>query len=189
MQAIFLDRDGVINENHPDHVKRWSEFRFLPGAPEAIARLSRAGVRVFVITNQAIINRGTVSRDTVDAINEQMIEEIGRRGGRIEAVAYCPHRPEERCDCRKPRPGLLFRLAREHGLRLEESVVVGDALSDVEAGQAAGCQVCLVLTGRGREQLALAMAAGKNGFKVASDLGAAVEMLLGPPSVESAGRG
>src|SRR5690349_17210765 len=90
-QAVFIDRDGVINENRADHVKCWSEFRFLPGAVDAIARLTRAGRRVVVVTNQAIVNRGTVSRTTIDEVNAAMIGEIGRRGGRIEAVAYCPH--------------------------------------------------------------------------------------------------
>jgi D-glycero-D-manno-heptose 1,7-bisphosphate phosphatase len=178
MRAVFLDRDGVINENRADHVKDWSEFRFLPGAPEAIVRLSRAGVGVFIISNQAIVNRGMVSRTTVEAVNRRMIREIERRGGRVSGVAYCPHRPDERCTCRKPRPGLLLRLARHHGLDLREAVVIGDALTDIEAGQAAGCRTILVLTGRGREQLALAEAAGRNGFSVAPDLGAAIDAML-----------
>ena len=180
VKAVFLDRDGVINQNRVDHVKDWSEFRFLPGAPEAVARLSQAGVCVFIITNQAIINRGMVSRETVDWINRRMVEEIERHGGRVEAVAYCPHRPDERCSCRKPQPGLLVDLARRYGLDLREAAVIGDALTDVEAGQAVGCQVFLVLTGRGSEELRLARAAGKNGFKVASDLGAAIDLLLRP---------
>ena len=178
MKAVFLDRDGVINENRSDHVKSWAEFRFLPGALEAIARLSKAGVLVFVITNQAIINRGTVSRDIVSEINRRMAQEIERWGGRIEAVACCPHRPEERCLCRKPQPGLLLDLARRYGLKLSDTAVVGDALTDIEAGLAAGCQAVLVMSGRGREQLAIATAAGKNGFRVAADLRSAVELLL-----------
>lgn len=178
MRAVFLDRDGVINRNRPDHVKNWSEFQFLPGALAAVARLSRAGVRVFIISNQAIINRGMVRRETVDQINRRMVEEIEYRGGRIEDVAYCPHRPDERCACRKPRPGLLLELARKYALDLREATVIGDALADIEAGQAAGCQVILVLTGRGREQLELARAVGKHGFVVASDLGMATEVVL-----------
>ncbi len=180
LTTVFLDRDGVINENRKDHVKRWAEFRFLPGALDSIARLSRSGVRVFVITNQAIVNRGMVSREAVDALNRRMLREIERRGGQITAVAYCPHRPEECCGCRKPKPGLLFGLARQHGLDLRETVVVGDALSDVEAGLAAGCRAILVLTGRGNEQLALATSAGRNGFAVARDLRAATDLILAP---------
>ncbi|MGQ9675825.1 MAG: D-glycero-beta-D-manno-heptose 1,7-bisphosphate 7-phosphatase [Chloroflexota bacterium] len=177
MKAVFLDRDGVINENRSDHVKDWSEFRFLPGTPEAIARLSRTGVRIFVITNQAIINRGVVSRQQVDAINRRMVREIENRGGRIDEVVYCPHHPDEACDCRKPRPGLLLSLARKHRLDLSDTALIGDALTDIEAGLSVGCDAILVLTGRGRDQLAQAVAAGKNGFRIASDLSEAVDLL------------
>ncbi len=178
-KAVFLDRDGVINENRPDHVKSWAEFRFLPGVLDGIARLSEAGFRIFVISNQAIVNRGVVSRDSVDTINQRMIEEIRRRGGNVDAVAYCPHRPEEHCDCRKPQPGLLLALARLHGLDLKEAIVIGDAMSDVDAAHAAGCRAILVKTGRGSEQLAIAMASGRNGFAVAPDFKGATELLLG----------
>jgi D-glycero-D-manno-heptose 1,7-bisphosphate phosphatase len=111
-----------------------------------------------------------------------MVREIEQRGGRIEAVVYCPHRPDEDCHCRKPRPGMLLALAHQHGLDLRRSVMVGDALTDVEAGLAAGCEAILVLTGRGREQLARAAAAGRNGFRVASNLGEVAEWLLKVPS-------
>lgn len=178
MQAVFLDRDGVINENRRDHVKNWSEFDFLPGAPEAVARLSRAGVKVFVVTNQAIVNRGLVSRDVVDGINRRMMRELMRHGGRVEEVVYCPHRPEEQCLCRKPRPGLLLSLAERYQVDLADSFVIGDALSDVEAGLAVGSQTILVLTGRGKEQLLLATLTGKNGFAVVPDLPAAADLVL-----------
>jgi D-glycero-D-manno-heptose 1,7-bisphosphate phosphatase len=182
MRAVFLDRDGVINEKCAEHVKDWSEFQFLPGARESIARLAEAGVRVFIITNQAIVNRGIVTRETLDSVNRRMVEEIERRGGRVAAVAYCPHRPDERCFCRKPQPGLLLHLAREHGLDLSATVLIGDALTDIEAGQAAGCQTILVLTGRGTEQLAMANATGQNGFRVAADLSQACELVLAGPA-------
>jgi D-glycero-D-manno-heptose 1,7-bisphosphate phosphatase len=182
LSAVFLDRDGVINQNRDDHVKCWDEFHFLPGAADAVARLSRAGIRVFVVTNQAIINRGLVSPASVEALNDRMLLEIGRTGGSVEAIAYCPHRSEEQCDCRKPRPGLLFDLARRYQVDLTKAALVGDALSDIEAGQAAGCRTVLVLTGRGRDELDRAAAAGMGGFLVASDLGAATELLLCDPS-------
>lgn len=180
MQAVFLDRDGVINENRTDHVKTWEEFRFLPDAPEAIAHLSRAGIKVFVITNQAVINRGMVSREAVDAINQKMMDEIAKRGGRIEAVAYCPHRPDEECACRKPQPGLLVQIARHYGVDLVDSVLIGDALTDMDAGQSVGCRTILVRTGRGEEQMKTALRAGKNGFTVAPDLLAAAHLVLSP---------
>lgn len=177
IKAVFLDRDGVINENRSDHVRSWADFRFLPGVPEAVARLSKTGVRVFIITNQAIINRGAVSRSTVDRINRRMVEELRRFGGRVDAVAYCPHRPDENCTCRKPRPGLIFELAHRYGVDLRQSVMIGDALTDVEAARAAGCQAILVLTGRGSEQVELARDRFAE-FTVASDLSAAIDVLL-----------
>ena len=179
MKAVFLDRDGVINVNRVDHVKNWAEFQFLPGVHEAVARLTSAGVKAFVVTNQAIVNRGMVSSDTVDAINRRMMEEIAQRGGRIEAVAYCPHRPDENCRCRKPEPGLLLELARSHDVDLRESVVIGDALNDVRAGLAVGCQAILVLTGRGQDQLRQADDAAVRDFRIAPDLVSAVDLLVG----------
>lgn len=180
MTTVFLDRDGVINENRADHVKSWSEFQFVPGAPEAIAQLAQAGIKTFVVTNQAIVNRGVVSSEALDAINREMVRQIEQSGGRIEDVVYCPHRPEEHCRCRKPAPGLLLTLAQRHGLDLRDSVIIGDALNDVEAGLAAGCTAILVLTGRGIEQLELARQAGRTGFLVARDLAAAVNLLMRP---------
>jgi D-glycero-D-manno-heptose 1,7-bisphosphate phosphatase len=176
--AVFLDRDGVINVNRTDHVKRWEEFEFLPGALEAIAELSRAGVAVFVITNQAIVNRGMVPRAIVEWINLRMQHAVEAHGGRIAAVAYCPHRSDEQCPCRKPQPGLIVELARRHGVDLATSIVVGDAVSDIKAAAAAGCRAILVLTGRGREQLALARAAGWTTLQVAEDLPDAVGAIL-----------
>lgn len=159
-------------------MKRWDEFRFLPGALEALARLTRAGARLFVVTNQATINRGITPRAVVDEINQRMIGEIARHGGVIEAVVFCPHTPEEGCECRKPRPGLLRQVARARGIDLTAAYMVGDALSDIEAGQAAGCHPVLVLTGRGRAQYARALAAGRNGFHVEMDLAAAAAYIL-----------
>jgi D-glycero-D-manno-heptose 1,7-bisphosphate phosphatase len=183
IETVFLDRDGVINENRADYVKCWAEFSFLPDAAEAIARLSRSGKRVFVVTNQSVINRGVVSRDVVEAIHRQMVHEIERYGGQIEAVACCPHRPDEGCSCRKPKEGLLLNLAREHGLELRSTVVIGDALSDVEAAVAAGCRAILVRTGRGSNQPEPELS---DGVTVASDLGDAVSLLLEPSPATAA---
>lgn len=176
--AVILDRDGVINENRADHVKSCEEFRFITGAREAIARLAQAGVRVFVVTNQAAVNRGLLSAEDIDAINLAMIREIERCGGSVEAVVYCPHRPDERCGCRKPRPGLLQALARDYQFDLGQSVLIGDALTDIQAGRAAGCANVMVLTGRGREQLLQVGAASVDDVHIVDDLQAAVDMLL-----------
>jgi D-glycero-D-manno-heptose 1,7-bisphosphate phosphatase len=178
VRAVFLDRDGVINENRVDHVKSWGEFRFLPRAPEAIARLTRAGHPVFIITNQAIVNRGLVSCDIVEGINRRMIRELEWQGGRVVDVAYCPHRPDERCGCRKPKPGLLLQLAHRHGVNLQDAVLIGDARSDLEAGHAVGCETMLVLTGRGTTQLPLVLNSPPGRVTVALDLEHAVDLVL-----------
>jgi D-glycero-D-manno-heptose 1,7-bisphosphate phosphatase len=153
MRAIFLDRDGVICENRSDHVKSWEEFRFLPGARESLAALGRLGLPVIVITNQAIVGRGMVPAAVVDDIHRRMLAEVAAHGGRIDRVMYCPHRPDDACDCRKPEPGMLFQAAGEMGIDLAQSYLVGDAASDLVAGRRAGCRSFLVLTGRGWPQL------------------------------------
>jgi D-glycero-D-manno-heptose 1,7-bisphosphate phosphatase len=147
--AVFIDRDGVVCENRPDHVKSWSEFVFVPGSVEALASLSNAGVRVFIVTNQAIVGRGVISRRALDVIHERMLDVLTGAGVRIEAVLVCPHHPEDRCRCRKPQPGLLLDAALRDKVDLESSIVVGDAGGDIEAGARAGCETVLVRTGRG----------------------------------------
>jgi histidinol-phosphate phosphatase family protein len=176
--AIFLDRDGVINENRADYVKSWEEYRFLPGVFEPLRRLAQSPFAIVVISNQSPINRGILAQSEVEEINRRMIEEIQASGGRVDAVFYCPHRPDENCHCRKPRPGLLLQAAERFELDLSRSYLVGDALSDVEAALAVGCRPILVLTGLGREQLPLLRARGYNGYQVAADLQQAVEWIL-----------
>jgi len=177
-RAVFLDRDGVICRNRDDHVKSWDEFVFLPGAREALARLARLNLRLIVITNQAIINRGIVPVEVVESIHTRMVRAIEEAGGRIDRVMYCPHRPDEHCACRKPEPGLLLMAAEELGLDLSQSYLIGDAETDMQAGQAAGCERYMVLTGRGRRQLVRCWLHGEQGFTVVSDLGSAVDAIL-----------
>jgi D-glycero-D-manno-heptose 1,7-bisphosphate phosphatase len=178
--AIFLDRDGVINRNRSDHVKSWSEFEFLPGTLEALRRLTQLGWPVVVISNQAVVGHGLVSRQTVEEINAHMVAVVQSVGGRIDQVLYCPHRPEEGCDCRKPRPGLLLRAADRLGLDLSRSFFVGDAESDVRAAQAVGCRPVLVKTGRGVGHMTLLRQNNVMGYYLADDLTDAVNWILGP---------
>jgi D-glycero-D-manno-heptose 1,7-bisphosphate phosphatase len=152
-RAIFLDRDGVICENRSDHVKSWSEFRFLPGAQNSLVALGRLGLPIIVVTNQAIIGRGMVPAAVVDDIHRRMMAEVEASGGHIDRVVYCPHRPEDRCTCRKPEPGMLLQVADEMDIDLSQSYLVGDAATDLIAGQRVGCRTFLVLTGRGMQQL------------------------------------
>ena len=176
--AVFVDRDGVINENRADYVRSWEEFVFLPNVFEPLRQLAQNGLLTIVVTNQSAINRALVSRETVETIHCQMREVVSRNGGRVDAVLTCPHRPDENCTCRKPQPGLLHQAAKRFDLDLTRSYVVGDALCDIAAGLAAGCCPILVLTGLGREELARLKAQGYDGYHVATDLKEAVEWIL-----------
>lgn len=149
MATIFLDRDGVINRNRADYVKSWDEFEFLPGSRHAIAALTRAGHRIFVVTNQACVGKGLVSATAVEQIHRRMIRAIGLAGGRVEAILWCPHRADEGCGCRKPAPGLLLQAREIYGVSLSQAIVVGDSVSDLRAATAVGVPAILVLSGLG----------------------------------------
>jgi D-glycero-D-manno-heptose 1,7-bisphosphate phosphatase len=176
--AVFLDRDGVINHNRPDHVKTWEEFAFLPQALGALRRLAALDWPVVVVSNQAAVGRGLVDWGTVEEINTRMAAVVRDFGGRVDAVLCCPHRPDEGCACRKPQPGLLLQAAERLGLDLEASFLIGDAESDVLAARSAGCRPVLVETGRGAEQLALLRRHGVDGFHVAASLAEAVDWIF-----------
>lgn len=176
--AVFLDRDGVINENRPDHVKSWDEFVFLPSALPSLRRLARTPFAIIVVSNQSSINRGLVSLSEVNRINERMVKEVEKVSGRIDGIYICPHRSDEGCDCRKPKPGLLYRAADELCIDLASSCLVGDALSDVRAALGAECTPILVLTGRGPEELAKIGHHGPTDFLVAADLAESLEWIL-----------
>ena len=148
--AIFLDRDGVINENRSDHVKSWDEFEFIPGTLESIRILTETGLPIFVVTNQAIVNRGIVSVEGLSEIHSQMSAAVDMAGGHITHVYHCPHDNHEECDCRKPKPGMLLNAARDYDIDLKQSFLVGDAWTDVAAGVAVGAHSILLMTGRGR---------------------------------------
>ena len=178
MRAVFLDRDGVICENRPDHVKKWDEFQFLPGAKDSLAALSRLGLAVVVVTNQAVIGRGIVSVSMVDDIHRRMMAEVATFGGRIDRVVYCPHRPEEDCGCRKPKAGMLLQVANEMGIDLSRSYMIGDAASDLLAGQCAGCRTFMVLTGRGLQQLVPAFHSVDGQFTITRNLMGATTHIL-----------
>jgi len=128
----------------PDYVKRWEEVEIIPGSLETLARLSRGGCDLIVLTNQSAIGRGLVSHKTVNEIHDRMASLVEGRGGRIRAFLTCPHTPADACDCRKPAPGLFLRARDELGVDLATAVMVGDQLSDVEAARAAGCRAILL---------------------------------------------
>ncbi len=174
-RAIFLDRDGVINVNRADHVKSWDEFVFLPGTLDALRDLATSEFVLVVTTNQAGIARGMMDEATVHEIHARMKETIVQAGGRLDAIYFCPHRPEDVCECRKPQPGMYLDAARVLDLDTTRWYVVGDAQADVDAARAIGAQGILVLTGRGREQYAKMR--GQDDFIVAENLARAVEWI------------
>jgi len=154
--AIFLDRDGTICEE-VGYVNHVSRSRLLPGSLEAIHLINQAGLLAVVTTNQSGVARGYFSEDLVGAVHAQLLSAVSSGGARLDAIYHCPHHPSEgsppwraACDCRKPKPGMILRAAREHGIDLAGSYVVGDSVVDIEAGAAAGLPGVLVLTGYGR---------------------------------------
>jgi D,D-heptose 1,7-bisphosphate phosphatase len=159
VEAVFLDRDGLINEELWDYVKSPEEFRLLPKAPDAIRLLNKKGILVIVVSNQAGIAKGHYDEETLKEIHDLMEKELSRYGARIDGIYYCPHHPDGKgiyrvnCSCRKPNPGMLLKAAEDFVLNLKRCWMVGDKLSDIEAGKRAGCKTILVLTGYGERVL------------------------------------
>jgi D-glycero-D-manno-heptose 1,7-bisphosphate phosphatase len=148
LSAVFLDRDGVINENRDDYVKSIDELEFLPGAVDAAGRLSAAGIRIVIVSNQQGVGRGIISPKSLEQVNAAVLRKLVESDVKVSGVYYCPHLKEDDCECRKPKPGLLIKAAADLEIDLNRSVFVGDAPSDVQAGRAAGCATVLVLSGK-----------------------------------------
>lgn len=149
MKLLILDRDGVINRDSDAYIKSVDEWRPLPGSIGAIARLTQAGYRIVVATNQSGVARGLFDLPTLSAIHSRMTETVEQAGGSIDAVFFCPHGPDSDCACRKPRPGMILEILRRFRAQPREVQVVGDSLRDLQAGSAAGCRPVLLLTGHG----------------------------------------
>jgi D-glycero-D-manno-heptose 1,7-bisphosphate phosphatase len=135
---LILDRDGVINHDSAAYIRSPADWRPIDGALAALARLHRAGFGLAVATNQSGVGRGYFDLPTLEAIHARMRAAIAAAGGSIDALAYCPHTPDDHCACRKPKPGLLLRLMAESGFAAQEAVMIGDAARDIEAAHAAG---------------------------------------------------
>ena len=156
--AVFLDRDGTINIEK-NYLHKIEDFEFVPRVPEAILRLNQAGYKVIIVTNQSGVARGYYDLDAVSVLHQHLQNRLSEVGAVIDAFYVCPHHPTAgldefriECDCRKGKPGMLLSAAREMHLDLASSIIVGDKLSDIEAGFAAGCTPYLVLTGFGSEE-------------------------------------
>ncbi len=149
MTLLVLDRDGVINEDSDDYIRGLADWHPLPGSIEAIARLSQAGYRIVIATNQSGLSRGYFGLDELEEIHQTLCQLVEERGGRIDGIFYCPHLPDEGCDCRKPATGLLQAIEHELGDTLIDSYFIGDSLKDLQAARSHGCRPILVRTGKG----------------------------------------
>jgi D-glycero-D-manno-heptose 1,7-bisphosphate phosphatase len=177
MKLIILDRDGVINEDSDDYIKSPDEWIPLPGSLEAIARLTNAGYRVVVSTNQSGIARKLFDLPALNAMHDKMHQLVAEQGGEIDAVFFCPHAPNDHCDCRKPSPGMMHEISRRLGVSLEGVPVVGDSLRDIESARAVNAQPILVRTGKGSKAV-YSSVEELEGVPVFCDLAQAVNALL-----------
>jgi D-glycero-D-manno-heptose 1,7-bisphosphate phosphatase len=178
MKLIILDRDGTINEDRDDYVKSPDDWVPIPGALEAIARLNHAGWHLVVASNQSGLGRGLFDMAALNAMHAKMNSLLAKVGGRIDAVFFCPHSPDEGCDCRKPLPGLFRQIGERYGVDLHQVPVVGDSLRDLEAGAAVGCQPHLVRTGKGAFTEVGSLLQKVPGTVVHADLAAFAEHLI-----------
>lgn len=173
---IILDRDGVINEDSDEYIKSSEEWIPIPGSLAAIAKLNQAGHSVAVASNQSGLARGYFTQKDLEATHAKMQLELAKLDGHIDAIFYCPHHPDDHCDCRKPKPGLLLQIAKKFNTDLKNAVFIGDTLSDFQCAENAGCRFILVKTGKGMRTLA------KNPelkeVPIFENLSAAVEFIL-----------
>ncbi len=189
-RAVFLDRDGTVNEEK-EYLHRPEEFAFIDGAPEAIRILKNAGFLVIVVTNQSGIGRGYYDEAAVHRLHRYMDEQLAHHGTAVDGYYLCPHHPlhgigdyHRECGCRKPLPGMLIEAAADFSIDLNASYVIGDTMADVEAGLAAGCRPLLVRTGYGEKDSASLPA----GISVVDDILAAARKIISERDALAPGR-
>lgn len=186
-KLVILDRDGTINQDRDDFVKSPEEWVPLPGALEAIARLNHAGWHVVIASNQSGLGRGLFDVASLNAMHDKMHKLLAAAGGRVDAIFFCPHTPEDECTCRKPSPGLFEQIAQRFGVSLKGVPTVGDSLRDLVAGSSAGCEPHLVLTGKSAGLAPDEARKGlPEGVRVHADLAAFAEALLARSSKPAA---
>lgn len=180
IRLVILDRDGTINRASDEFVKSPEEWEPLPGALEAIGRLNHAGYHVVLATNQSGLGRGLFDMAALHSVHTHMMKALALHGGRIDAVFFCPHGPDEGCHCRKPEPGLLEQIGERYGVDLEGVAYIGDSLRDMQAAVQAGCEPHLVCTGRHADLLGHQGTPDgfPHGTRVHADLSACVDALL-----------
>jgi len=177
MKLVILDRDGVVNRDSDQYIKSISEWVPLPGALEAVARLTNAGYTIAIASNQSGLARGLFDVDTLNRIHQTLRLCVAALGGRIDLIAFCPHGPADQCQCRKPLPGLLEEIARRFAISLEGVPMIGDALRDLEAARRVGAWPILVRTGKGA-QTAAELPPAFQDTVIAADLAGAVDLIL-----------
>lgn len=186
-KLVILDRDGTINRASDLFVKSPEEWLPIPGSLEAISRLNHAGYHVVIATNQSGLGRGLIDMAALNAVHAHMVKSLSAVGGRIDAVFYCPHTPDEGCGCRKPWPGLFAQIAERYGVDLTGVPCIGDSLRDMQAAEAAGCVPHLVCTGRHPDLLGQPLPSGfPVDTRVHADLAACVDHLLGQDASHTA---
>lgn len=178
MKLIILDRDGVINQDSDDYIKSVDEWKPIPGSIEAIANLSKAGYTVTVATNQSGISRGFFDEFELAAMHQKMCDLVEEEGGLINGVFFCPHGPDDDCECRKPKIGLIEQIKCEFGANAEQHPFVGDSAKDVMCAKLTGCTPVLVRTGKGEATLAELSASELDGVSVFNNLKEYVDSLL-----------
>lgn len=178
-KLVILDRDGVINEDSDDYIKSLDEWVPIPGSIAAIARLSRAGYKIGVATNQSGLARGYFDEITLANMHALLCALVEEEGGQVDAICYCPHGPNDGCHCRKPAPGLLEQISDELRMPVTGAWYIGDTAKDIELGLKMGCKSILVRTGKGRQTEAKIAQAKGQALAVVDDLAAAAELILG----------
>ncbi len=177
MKLVILDRDGVINFDSDRYIKSPEEWKPLPGSIEAISHLNQAGYRVVVATNQSGVARGLFDMATLNAIHQKMMDTLAQQGAFLDAIFFCPHANEARCNCRKPGTGMFEEIQQRYNIPLAHVPAIGDSLRDLTAASRAGAQPMLVLTGKGQKT----HEAGSlpEGTRVFADLAEAVHAIIG----------
>ena len=178
--ALFLDRDGVIIENRSNYVRSISDIEFFPRALTALRKASTLDQKIILVSNQSAVGRGIITMEQAETINNNVIERVIDFGGRIDGAYLCPHSPEDQCECRKPKPGMLLEAASAFPLDVGRSIMIGDAWSDVQAGRAAGItKLVLVKTGRGKEQISSSKEQSIGSVFIYDDLLDAIDNIFG----------
>jgi D-glycero-D-manno-heptose 1,7-bisphosphate phosphatase len=180
-RLIILDRDGVINQDSDAYIKNPEEWLPIPGSAAAIARLNQAGYQVVVATNQSGLARGYFDLAALEAIHHKMRAHLATAGARLDGIYFCPHGPDDHCDCRKPKAGLVDQIVADYG-EVTRAPMVGDSLRDLQAGVLRGCRPVLVLTGKGRDTLKQGLPAELGPVAVYPSLAGFADQFLKDPS-------